>query len=269
MTASLRILGLTVISSLCLTACPDGGGDPGVVRHAGGAGFYDSLDQIARFECGCLGELEGPQAEAECNEEADELVEELSLGACLDDVLADHPNDRPAFDCLLDAQYDFLECVTAEGCPGAFTCADQTVIPDAWVCDGEADCVGGEDEQASCPGPHLCANGESIPHAWVCDGWDDCGDGSDEPAECAETCDGALDASFGLCPQPSESFSLALEDRCLPELEAEPVPVEPPACDDGTCADSAPLGLASIDPATRPDRPRAAIRAARALMTQR
>jgi hypothetical protein len=31
-----------------------------------------------------------------------------------------------------------------------FTCADSSVIPTEWVCDTEADCAGGEDEQ-SCP----------------------------------------------------------------------------------------------------------------------
>ncbi|MCA9656008.1 MAG: hypothetical protein H6712_01995 [Myxococcales bacterium] len=255
------------MSTLCLSACPDDGGDPGIVRKAGGAGFDDSLSQLAELECGCLGELEGEQAQAECEQEAAEELDQ-GVGACLDDLLAEHPDAAQSFACLLDAQYDYLECVTAEGCPGAFTCADGSTIAEAWVCDGEADCEGGEDEAASCPGPVLCADGSEIPPSWVCDGWDDCGDGSDEPAECAPSCDGTMAAAFETCPEPPADFEAAVTERCFPVIsEQEPVPVPP--CSEGGCADADPTALVSTPVAPARPRPHASIRAARRLMMQR
>lgn len=269
MTASLRVLGLSLVSSLLLTACPDGGGNPGIVRKAGGAGFDDSMSQLGDFECGCLGELEGPQAEMECRTEVDEFIGE-GIGPCLDEVLAEYPSAREPFACLLDAQYDYLECMTAEGCPGAFTCADGSIIAEAWICDGEADCDGGEDEQLNCPGPTVCANGEEIPAAWVCDGWDDCGDGSDEPADCALTCDGTMEAAYDACPQPPPAFEEAVGERCFPEISVEPEPGQ--ACPEGaSCADADPDAstLASMQASPGRQRPRASIQAARRLMMQR
>ncbi|XP_071495091.1 low-density lipoprotein receptor-related protein 1-like [Diadema antillarum] len=69
-----------------------------------------------------------------------------------------------------------------------FRCDEQRCIPMSWVCDGEPDCHGLEDEahceiepvcQANthykCPGEAKC-----IPHVWQCDGTPDCQDQSDE-----------------------------------------------------------------------------------------
>ncbi|MEX1367541.1 MAG: hypothetical protein AB1Z98_30715 [Nannocystaceae bacterium] len=250
-----------MLSTLVLTACSDGG-DPGIVRQAGGAGYDDSLAQIVQLECACIGQFEGAEAEAECQQDADELLDEDAIGACIDEVLTDFPTAAESFACLVDAQYDFLECATAQGCPGTFTCADGSTVPEDWVCDGESDCSGGEDEQGSCPAPFTCGNGESLPSSWVCDGWDDCGDGSDEPANCPTSCEAIIGTAFETCPPVSESFELALEERCFTEASVPGTPQPLPPCDDGGCdADASAADLVSLPPA--PKRPHAAIRAAR------
>ncbi|MEZ4475563.1 MAG: LDL receptor domain-containing protein [bacterium] len=81
-----------------------------------------------------------------------------------------------------------------------FTCADHTCIPARWVCDGDRDCDGGEDERQSCPpGPPpgwcpddevACGDGECVPEGWTCDGDRDCATGADE-RNC-QTCDSCI-----------------------------------------------------------------------------
>lgn len=69
-------------------------------------------------------------------------------------------------------------------CPGTGEC-----IWEAWLCDGEEDCEGGEDEsEAVCKGRPVCTNqqfrcersGQCVLYTQVCDGHIDCTDGSDE-----------------------------------------------------------------------------------------
>jgi len=88
------------------------------------------------------------------------------------------------------------ECDTDEfSCDSSGGC-----IPSTLVCDGNSDCVNGNDEQ-NCPATtdsecsgFLCpSTSECIPSAWLCDGDNDCGDMSDEqgcPVTTSTQCSG-------------------------------------------------------------------------------
>ena len=71
------------------------------------------------------------------------------------------------------------QCLTGE-----YRCADNSCIPDGWVCDGKADCDSGDDERscsACTPQEFKCqSDNRCIPAGWACDGSPDCADGSDE-----------------------------------------------------------------------------------------
>ncbi|KAK3084412.1 hypothetical protein FSP39_013139 [Pinctada imbricata] len=66
---------------------------------------------------------------------------------------------------------------------GQSTCAAGQCIQSEWMCDGEIDCPGGDDEVncGQCPNDQFrCMNGQCVPIIFKCDGKTDCSDGSDE-----------------------------------------------------------------------------------------
>ena len=82
-------------------------------------------------------------------------------------------------------------------CFPAFTCNDGKELDSSQVCNGERDCVGGEDEaEALCgssprPDKFECNDGKEIDKDYVCDGERDCMGGEDEAAAmCGETTPG-------------------------------------------------------------------------------
>ncbi|XP_063629184.1 prolow-density lipoprotein receptor-related protein 1-like [Cydia splendana] len=81
---------------------------------------------------------------------------------------------------------------------GKFHCGRGRCIDELYVCDGDADCPDGSDEDSSPTGPcanrtctdsqnFKCDSNRCIPKTWICDGQRDCLDGSDESdSACAE-----------------------------------------------------------------------------------
>ena len=74
-----------------------------------------------------------------------------------------------------------------------FRCASNKCIPENHLCDGEADCVGAEDEadevckSKTCePNQFKCANNKCINKDWLCDSFPNCGVGADD--EAADMC---------------------------------------------------------------------------------
>ncbi|KAJ2951649.1 hypothetical protein O0L34_g13807 [Tuta absoluta] len=78
-------------------------------------------------------------------------------------------------------EIEFANCSS-----NGFACGNDSsaiCIPNSWVCDGERDCPGGEDEKIdrcknSTCAPYMfrCPTGKCIYKSWVCDGENDCGD---------------------------------------------------------------------------------------------
>ncbi len=274
MHSTLRTLGLlSLFPMLSVVACDSK--DEAPERPRGGAGFEDSMTQFFEFECGCLGEIEGPTAEAECLSEIDDALGGTDdVGDCIDAALASFPEAQAPFDCLLDAQYDMLACSSAAGCPGVFVCASGESVPEGWICDGEPDCAGAEDEAQSCPAPHICGSGEQVPSAWVCDGAADCEDGSDEPDDCAPSCERDAELAFEACAPLPEAFEVQVVETCFPGQDSDPGCGEegcevPPVCeDDGGCSEPV-EGPGVTVRASAPSRRRVAIQAARHRMRAR
>jgi len=87
---------------------------------------------------------------------------------------------------ICDGERDCLGGEDEVDCNNNVICSTGDIVPDVYVCDGDPDCPGGEDE-ANCPGPvtFACNDGTQIPSRYRCNGEPDCADGEDE-AGCAE-----------------------------------------------------------------------------------
>ena len=104
--------------------------------------------------------------------------------------------------CLLNEKWGDgnIDCYEAEGistsdedqenCPEDYhKCSDGSCITNNWVCDGESDCQGGDDESncTSCNGQaFFCGleSGKCLDIADVCDGFADCDEKTDEHDDC-------------------------------------------------------------------------------------
>lgn len=85
--------------------------------------------------------------------------------------------------------YPYQNCVWTP--PRDYICLNSSS-----VCDGQMDCVRGEDEPDSCPcvgfnftctGEHVPGSTKCLPYWAVCNGTSECADGSDE-VDCPEEC---------------------------------------------------------------------------------
>jgi hypothetical protein len=203
-------------------------------RQEGAAGLLDVEQQFWEYECACFQDSYWESTE-ECLDELQEYSGELDeYFACIDELLARNDDARRVLACQLDVAYDYLDCTVAQGCPEQFVCDDGHSIPESWVCDGDLDCAGGEDEEGDCRvEPFVCDDGETLPASWVCDGWPDCVNGEDEAGDCPETCESTFFPRMEACGDLSETFWDQVDEECDAYDEVEPFD---PDCDEGTCA---------------------------------
>jgi len=185
-------------------SCGDGDGDPAAT---GETGQFPRL--AGQHPPNCAGFAERLRA---CG-----LLTEGRFG-CTD------PTDAAgtcSFACITASSCELLWKAECQSLPNAlnqcltecqeFSCGDGSVIPAAWICDGDMDCFTGADEvdcelltcadgsdqvpldsrcdlfadcldgsdEADCP-TFQCDSGETITALWRCDGYEDCLDVSDE-----------------------------------------------------------------------------------------
>lgn len=169
------------------------------------ADVVDLQDDLVEFYCECYGQLYGygPMDVQDC---LSELGISGETEACLTEVFAANPAELEVLLCQSEAERSLLSCERAEGCPTPFVCASGESVLEEWVCDGEADCQDGSDEQQDCPPPFMCEDGTAVAKYSLCDGFEDCAVGEDE-MECPDpfTCgDGTEIPGEWVCDEDSD-----------------------------------------------------------------
>ncbi|XP_019865728.1 very low-density lipoprotein receptor isoform X2 [Aethina tumida] len=117
--------------------------------------------------------------------------------------------------CAASATKDFNSEQEISCSEKLFQCANKQCIPTTFVCDGEADCQDGSDENpVECPKNVTCAKnefrctgGRCIPGHWQCDKQKDCTDGSDEDESICQKKDCGVD-EFTCRSAPGECVPL-------------------------------------------------------------
>ncbi|MDB4989134.1 MAG: low-density lipoprotein receptor-related protein 2-like [Myxococcaceae bacterium] len=175
--AGLRfVLGLGALGLAAACGGDDSGSKSGSADDALAASAKAKLMQCKLYEA------KGSQSETLIQDESDRCAARCVTSASCDDLTALRCEDNPS------SSNPFGACV--QNCPDApadgYACKDGERIAHIYLCDGESDCVGGEDEQ-NCK-TFTCKNGEKLQLSDVeCDGYEDCSDGSDELG-CAVVC---------------------------------------------------------------------------------
>lgn len=239
----LSSLGIVALASAVAPACRDEEDSAPIESVADVVAVEESY---AEFYCECYGQFYGPMGAEDCLSSLD--IADTDEQACLTEVFDARPEDFEVVRCQAEARRGLLSCARADGCPPAFTCADGGKVPESFVCDGEADCEDGSDEQqdcpapftcedgtelssfslcdafedceggedeADCPDPFVCENGDEIRAEWVCDGEADCVDGSDEAGNCPVSCETGFLLQLADCGELSEEVQAEMS-RCFP-----------------------------------------------------